>query len=47
MQLRIVHTTGYEYDDLVAASYNEARLTPQTQTGQIVTQSRIDVSPKP
>src|SRR5690348_4796256 len=47
MQLRIVHTTGYEYDDQVAASYNEARLTPQTQGGQIVTQSRIDVVPKP
>ena len=47
MQLKIVHTTGYEYDDQVAASYNEARLTPQTQPGQIVTQSRIDVSPKP
>lgn len=47
MQLRIVHTTGYEYDDLVVASYNEARLTPQTQVGQIVTQSRLDVTPKP
>jgi len=47
MQLRIVHTTGYEYDDQVAASYNEARLTPQTQAGQIVTQSRVDVTPKP
>lgn len=47
MQLRIVHATGYEYDDQVAASYNEARLTPQTQPGQIVTQSRIDVTPKP
>lgn len=47
MQLRIVHTTGYEYDDQVAASYNEARLTPQTQGGQIVTQSRVDVVPKP
>ena len=47
MQLRIVHTTGYEYDDQVAASYNEARLTPQSLPGQIVTQSRIDVTPKP
>lgn len=47
MQLKIVHTTGYEYDAQVAASYNEARLTPLTQPGQIVTQSRIDVAPKP
>ncbi|MGN6721403.1 MAG: transglutaminase family protein [Marmoricola sp.] len=47
MQLRIVHTTGYEYDEQVAASYNEARLTPLTQAGQIVTQSRLDITPVP
>jgi transglutaminase-like putative cysteine protease len=47
MHLRIVHTTGYEYDEPVAASYNEARLTPLTQGGQLVTQSRIDVTPQP
>ncbi|WP_036553838.1 transglutaminase family protein [Nocardioides insulae] len=47
MQLRIVHTTGYEYDGRATASYNEARMTPQTTAGQIVVHSRIDVSPAP
>jgi transglutaminase-like putative cysteine protease len=47
MQLRIVHTTGYEYDGPVAASYNEARLTPVTSADQIVAHSRVDVSPTP
>ena len=47
MHLRIVHTTGYDYDEQVAAYYNEARLIPMTQPGQLVTQSRVDVSPKP
>ena len=47
MHLKIVHTTGFEYDDLVAASYNEARLTPLNDGGQLVTQTRVDVQPKP
>lgn len=47
MHLKIVHTTGYEYGTPSTASYNEARLTPQTQSGQLVVQSRIDVTPKP
>ncbi|GGF30740.1 hypothetical protein GCM10011519_00210 [Marmoricola endophyticus] len=47
MQLRIVHTTGYTYDARVGASFNEARLTPQTSTGQIVSYDRVEVSPKP
>jgi len=47
MHLKIVHTTGYEYDDVVVASYNEARLTPLTERGQLVTQTRVDVQPKP
>lgn len=47
MHLRIVHSTGYTYDGSVGASYNEARLTPLTQPGQLVTQARVDVSPKP
>lgn len=47
MHLRIVHTTGYQYGEPVAASYNEARLTPLTQTGQLVTQTRVDVTPAP
>ena len=47
MQLRIVHTTGYEYDGKAVASYNQARMTPVTTPGQIVVHSRLEVSPKP
>ena len=28
MQLRVVHTTDFEYDGKAVASYNQARLTP-------------------
>jgi transglutaminase-like putative cysteine protease len=47
MQLRITHTTGFEYDGPVAASYNEVRLTPVTSIGQIVAHTRLDVTPAP
>lgn len=47
MQLRIVHTTGYEYDGGATASYNEARLTPATSAEQIVVHSRLDITPTP
>ena len=47
MQLRVVHTTGYEYDGKAVASYNQARMTPVTTPGQIVVHSRLEVSPKP
>lgn len=47
MQLRIVHTTGFEYDGKAVASYNQARLTPVTTPDQIVVHSRIEVTPKP
>lgn len=47
MQLRIVHTTGFEYDGKANSSFNEARLTPQTSPGQIVVHSRVEVSPTP
>jgi transglutaminase-like putative cysteine protease len=47
MQLRVVHTTEFEYDGLAAASYNQARMTPVTSPGQIVVHSRLDVHPKP
>ncbi len=32
-RLQVRHTTGYRYDSAVTASYNEARLTPQTDAG--------------
>jgi transglutaminase-like putative cysteine protease len=47
MQLRIQHTTGFEYDGKANTSFNEARLTPLTLPGQIVAHSRVEVSPTP
>jgi transglutaminase-like putative cysteine protease len=47
MQLKVVHTTGFSYEGGAAASYNEARLTPQTLAGQIVVHTRLDVHPAP
>ena len=47
MQLKIVHTTTFEYDGLATASYNQARLTPPTNAEQIVFHTRVDVSPAP
>ena len=47
MQLRIVHTTEFEYDGKAVASYNQARLTPTTTTEQILVHSRLEVTPKP
>ncbi len=47
MQLRIVHTTGFEYDGKANSSFNEARLTPLTGPGQIVVHNRVEVHPTP
>lgn len=47
MQLKMVHTTGFSYEGGAVASYNEARLTPQTTSGQLVVHTRLDVSPAP
>ncbi|MCZ4499056.1 MAG: transglutaminase family protein [Marmoricola sp.] len=47
MQLKVVHTTGFTYEGGAAASFNEARLTPQTLAGQIVVHTRLDVHPTP
>lgn len=47
MQLKVVHTTGFAYEGGAAASFNEARLTPQTLAGQIVVHTRLDVHPTP
>lgn len=44
-RLRIVHRTGYRYASPVAASYNEARMTPLTTPSQTVLEARLDVSP--
>jgi len=42
-RLVINHTTGYRYDRPVAASYNEARMTPLTTPVQSALDARIDV----
>lgn len=47
MQLRVVHRTGFTYEGGVAASYNEARMTPVTTPEQVVLHSRIEVTPTP
>ena len=44
-RIDITHTTGYRYTDAVVASYNEARLTPQSTADQITIAGRLDVEP--
>lgn len=44
-RLRIVHTTGYAYQSPVTASYNEARLTPRSNTRQNVILNRVETIP--
>ena len=44
-RLKIVHRTGFRYEGTVAASYNEARMTPMTTTGQTVLAARVSVEP--
>jgi transglutaminase-like putative cysteine protease len=45
--MTVRHVTGYKYEGLVTASYNEARMTPTNVDGQLVLSSRLDVSPTP
>ena len=44
-RLQVRHTTGYRYDTEVTASYNEARLVPQTGPAQLTLESRVQTSP--
>ncbi len=44
-RLRVVHTTGYAYESAVTASYNEARLTPRSNTRQNVILNRVETIP--
>lgn len=44
-RLRVVHTTGYAYQSPVTASYNEARLTPRSDTRQNVVLNRVETIP--
>src|ERR671927_1663604 len=44
-RLRIEHRTGYTYDRKVTLSYNEARMTPVTDSQQVVLESTLKVNP--
>jgi len=45
LRLRIVHTTGFTYSAPVASSFNEARITPRTDTRQTVIVDHVDTVP--
>src|ERR1700753_3119751 len=44
-RMRVGHTTGYVYKSPATASYNEARLTPRSNTRQNVILNRIETIP--
>lgn len=44
-RLRIVHRTGFRYEQPATASYNEARMLPHSRDGQFVLQATLDISP--
>ncbi|MGU3436106.1 transglutaminase family protein [Actinomycetes bacterium M1A6_2h] len=44
-RMRVVHTTGYNYDSPVTSSYNEARLTPRSDNRQNVILNRVETDP--
>ncbi len=44
-RLLVVHTTGFRYDTPVAASYNEARMTPLTTPRQTAMDARLEITP--
>ena len=43
--LDVRHVTHYEYESDVVASYNEARVTPQSRLHQVTLGARIDIDP--
>ncbi|WP_156758849.1 transglutaminase family protein [Microbacterium karelineae] len=47
MQLRIRHTTGFDYADEAVASYNEARMLPATTPQQTLLRGTFEVLPVP
>ncbi|MDI3314013.1 MAG: transglutaminase family protein [Mycobacterium sp.] len=44
-RMRVVHSTGYAYKSAVTASFNEARLTPQSDSRQNVILNRVETLP--
>ena len=45
MRLRIEHSTGFEYQGEVGASYNEARMLPSSTDSQFVLSSQLEIEP--
>jgi transglutaminase-like putative cysteine protease len=43
--MRVVHATGYAYKSAVTASFNEARLTPRSDSRQNVILNRVETVP--
>jgi transglutaminase-like putative cysteine protease len=44
-RMRVIHETGYAYKGPVTASYNEARLTPRSDSRQNVIVNRVETTP--
>ena len=44
-RMRVVHATGYAYKSPVTASFNEARLTPRSDSRQNVILNRVETVP--
>ncbi|MFT3899929.1 MAG: transglutaminase family protein [Gordonia sp. (in: high G+C Gram-positive bacteria)] len=44
-RLRLVHTTGFTYSAPVASSFNEARITPRSDSRQSVVVDHVDTAP--
>ena len=44
-RLRIRHHTGFHYQGVVSASYNEARMLPSSTDGQLVLYSSLEIMP--
>jgi transglutaminase-like putative cysteine protease len=44
-RLRVRHTTVYEYEGIVHASYNEARISPLDTSHQFTLEHRVEVGP--
>lgn len=44
-RIRVVHATGYAYKAPVTSSYNEARLTPRSDSRQNVIVNRVETTP--
>ncbi|HWW54821.1 MAG TPA: transglutaminase family protein [Acidimicrobiales bacterium] len=44
-RIRVEHRTGFRYAGPVSASYNEARMTPQSGAGQLTVEARLELQP--